>query len=156
MHRNALAPQAVTVKTLPEVGLAVAATADGATVGREEIRVVLTLEDNFVGEVVGTDEGRRITVGDAMGDFVGAAVVEGLDFVTAVVGDAVGGLDTGDTMDLLGTALAVFSVGEYDPLGADVGCATGRFVQSALMSGLYPQKQQHRPPVATTTPGMTG
>ena len=140
MHQNALVPQAVTVKILPEVvGLAVAATADGATVGREEVRVVLTLEDNFVGEVVGTDVGRRITVGDAMGDFVGAAVVEGLDFVTAVVGDAVGGLDTGDTMDLLGTALAVFSVGECDPLGADVGCATGRFVQSALMSGLYPQ-----------------
>ena len=158
MHQNALVPQAVTIKILPEVvGLAVAATADGATVGREEVRVVLTtLEDNVVGEVVGTDEGRRITVGDALGDFVGAAVVEGLDFVTAVVGDAVGGLDTGDTMDLLGTALAVFSVGEYDPLGADVGCATGRFVQSALMSGLYPQKQQHRPPVATTTPGMTG
>ena len=61
--------------------------------------------------------------------------------------------------DLVGTAVKVgmaVRVGEYDPLGADVGCATGWFVQSALMSGLYPQKQQHRPPVATTTPGMTG
>ena len=41
--------------------------------------------------------------------------------------------------DLVGTAVKVgmaVRVGEYDPLGADVGCATGRFVQSALMSGL--------------------